>query len=157
MNLFQGWMEGHEGSAAIVWWYHHVSSLTTCWEGKDRIGKRMDSSKATVDHMAGLKAIQYDRSSDLEKQEGTILQIVEHCTLNRRPLALDFSSKATSSSVLLLAYTDHYEALSTSMILSLRKSRLLIRETKTKCQNVDLFSMFTTGMSTTRRSTVNRS
>ena len=39
------------------------------------------SAKATVEHMATLRVIEYDRSNDLEKQEGTILRISEYCKL----------------------------------------------------------------------------
>lgn len=75
--------------------------------------------EATVEHMATLRVIEYDRSNDLEKQEGTILRIAEYCKLKRRPF-VDYSSKASSSHILLLTHTDHYEALSSSMILQIQ-------------------------------------
>lgn len=75
--------------------------------------------EATVEHMATLKVIEFDRSNDLEKQEGTILHIVEYCKLKRRPF-VDFSSKVSTSKILLLTHTDHYEALSASMILQIQ-------------------------------------
>ncbi|CAK9010580.1 unnamed protein product [Durusdinium trenchii] len=79
--------------------------------------------EATFEHLATLKAIPYDRSSELEHQESSILRIISHCEMKRRPF-VDYSSKSTRARVLILSHTEH-EAISTSMILQMQLQQQL--------------------------------
>ena len=83
-------------------------------------GIDVDSIEATVEFMAGLKAIEYDRSLEFEQQERVILRIVEHCGLKRRHF-VDVNSKPDrDAEILILTNTGEYEAMASSMILQLQ-------------------------------------
>ena len=70
-----------------------------------------------MEFMAGLKAIEYDRSLEFEQQERVILRIVEHCGLKRRHF-VDVNSKPDrDAEILILTNTGEYEAMASSMTL----------------------------------------